>query len=118
WRSRSPRAEPAPAIDRALLETVGVVIGVASAPSFGAIALGLACIDGCGYEGLFATGLAAAISTLLTVPLGVYAMGMASGRRGDVLWTLLGSVVGALLGGALLAGGSILDEIGDGSAAL
>jgi len=106
--------EPSPGWERGLLLSAGAMIGLPMAIAAGALAYGLgslACIDNaCGYGPLMAALFATPLAALVTLPTSVFLMGNLSGRGADFGWTLLGGVLGALPGAAVIVMASGFDE--------
>jgi hypothetical protein len=106
-------ARPSPAPERAGLVSLGATLGLTASLAGAALVAAIAfpLDDGCcGYASIYATLAALPITALLTIPAGVFLFGNLSGRGADFGWTLLGSVIGALPGAAMIAIGYPIDE--------
>src|SRR5690606_23392964 len=112
----APRLEldvpaPSPGVERGLLLTLGATLALPAAAAIGlAVGLGAYAVEPGGYDYVVAGLGAAPIAALLTIPAGVFLFGNLSGRGADFGWTLLGSLLGAAAGGALIGIGAAVDE--------
>ena len=107
-------AEPSPGRERGVVVTAGATVGLLASSLGGGLVAAIAyptlACEACGYDALYTTLAAVPVAALLTIPASVFLFGNLSGRGADFGWTLLGGLLGALPGAALLAAGAGVDE--------